>query len=168
MPTPAGDFIAGLVDDGAWRERATHWHLVAFEAPIFIGGKLNEQTRFNRGHSEDLHRQTREFAWTPHEALTWLADGWARAFADSRRTPDPLAMAVRRGWRTENDWHSWLETCFESLTNGWGRPVGGGVALRENHSLDLFAEPVQGVCAYHSMRRQGVAHLAHPVTRPVV
>ena len=101
-------------------------------------GRLNEE-RFNASLIQARVREARDIAWSPHEALTWLAEGWVKAFNAPARTPDPLAMAVRRGWRTEQDWLSWLEGCFDSLTNGRRYPVGGGVALKDNHSLDLFA-----------------------------
>lgn len=119
-------------DPGTWREYGvTHWHLTLDEIAT---------TDKDRHDAERLREVTKRGRPTadPHEALVWLCE---QRIAALRRAPDPAAAARKVGWDSEHAWLERTEITWTVLTGAGRTPAGGGIALSEGRSIDIFAVP---------------------------
>lgn len=137
VPSSAPDpgFFDGLVDSGRWREEGvTHWHLTLTE----IGTNVRERyamDRWQRIVSQDwIGTET-----DPRAALVWVTEQRIRAI---RGSADPDAFARRIGWNTREDVEFQVVCSWESLTGPGRTPVGGGVAVRDGWSVEIYANPM--------------------------
>lgn len=128
-------FLAALPDPGGWRaDRVTHWHLTVTE----IGTNVRERYAMERWH----RIVSEEFVGTetdPRRALLWVTEQRARAI---RRSSDPELYARRIGWDTRADFEFQAVCSWESLTRHGRTPAGGGVAVRDGWSVEIYATPM--------------------------
>lgn len=137
VPGAAPDlsFLGSLTDPGTWRTRGvTHWHLVASE----IG--TADQRRYTMERVQRLeHIDYVGAATDPRDALVWLAEQFASALD---RSSDPAGFARRRGWHTREDWKLTVLHHWDTLTRMVNVPVGGGMAVRDGWSVEIYAYPM--------------------------
>lgn len=128
-------FLDALTDPGGWRsDRVTHWHLTLTE----IGTNDRERYTIDRWH----RIESSDFVGTesePRAALVWITEQRAKAIV---RSSDPERFARRIGWNTREDFEFQAVCSWESLTKPGRTPAGGGVAVRDGLSVEIYANPM--------------------------
>ncbi|MDQ4119228.1 MAG: hypothetical protein M3235_20045 [Actinomycetota bacterium] len=133
-----------LVDAGYWRlHGTTHWHVWAAE----IG--TTDRDRYDAERLRRLDARARAVT-DPREVLAWVVEQRLDAL---RQAPDAAAAARRAGWATPEAWRERTEVTWELITGASLAPAGGGVAISDGRSVDIFAVPMTARdCSRHSRR----------------
>jgi hypothetical protein len=128
-------FLEALTDSGRWREQGvTHWHLTLTE----IGTGDRERYSPERW-ARIVHREFIGTESEPRAALAWITEQRARAIS---RSSDPGVFARRAGFGTREGWEFAAGSSWDTLTRHPNTPAGGGIAVRDGSSVEIFANPM--------------------------